>query len=83
MKQFILSNDAVAMIEAIRTNKHEIKGRLCDAFCDLIFMIENVEDFSSVFPAMKILQEYSHLVDALSGVLESEDDKCPIDLQIK
>lgn len=68
MKQFLLSNNAVEMIEAMRENADSFKATLCDAFADEVFnAISGMKSQRNAsWRVLAQLQEYSHLIDSLT-----------------
>lgn len=62
--QFILSEDATAMIEALRNGKSEYKASICDAFADVVFYGSKETSWRT----LTTLQEYTHLIDVLTGM---------------
>lgn len=65
MKQHLLSNDAVAMIDTVKQQRYEIKSRICDALCDIISLTDFANDAIIPKNALIVLQEYAHLIDML------------------
>lgn len=66
MKQYILSNNAVEMIDTIRSNYGAVKAGICDAFADTVFQAVSNGQRESSWRTLTALQEYTHLVDCLT-----------------
>jgi len=66
MKQFLLSNNAVEMIAAIRENLDKEKAFLCDTFSDVVFQAVNGTDKDASWRTLTALQEYTHLINCLT-----------------
>lgn len=69
MTQFILSKDAISMIASLRANKDKYKAGICDDFSTLSFLSSNLDsdNVREILHVMNTLQEYVHLIDALTG----------------
>lgn len=66
MKQYILSNNAVAMIESMRENIDREKSFLCDVFADVVFQASSGTDRNAAWRTLIAIQEYAHLIDCLT-----------------
>lgn len=68
MKQYLLSNNATSLIEAIRENTDAYKSTICDAFADEVFnaISGTMSQRAASWRVLTQLQEYSHLIDCLS-----------------
>lgn len=72
MKQFLLPPDAVALIETLRENTANVKSSICDAFANTVFNASAVSSRPAAWQVLTTLQEYAHLIDALTnGVPQS------------
>lgn len=67
MSQYILSENAVKMIEAMRENKDNCKASLCDAFADTVFNAVSGDQRQGCWRILTALQEYTHLIDCLTS----------------
>jgi len=61
--QHLLSDNANELVNAIRGNRDGVKASICDAFANVAFLCG---DGKEAWQVMQTLQEYTHLVNALS-----------------
>lgn len=66
MKQSLLSNNAVEVIETMRSNYGAVKADLCDAFADAVFNAVSGNRRKGSWRILTALQEYAHLIDCLT-----------------
>lgn len=66
MRQFLLCDNAVKLIDTMRSNYGAVKADICNAFADTVFQATSGNDRNAYWRTLTALQEYTHLVDCLT-----------------